>query len=67
MSDDYYKKPYSMNAQESNDKLFVEKHFDSDWLNISMETNCAENGKITIRSKNMAEQLHFMLGQALNK
>ncbi len=62
---DYYKKNYAMNVQETNDELQVDKISGTDWCDVTMTTNGNENGKITIRSKVMAEQLHFMLGQML--
>lgn len=65
--DKFYKKSYSMTVQESNDKLVVEKSNNSDWSEVKMITNKFDNGSIAIRSKAMAEQLHFMLGQMLNK
>lgn len=67
MDMDYWKHHYRMSAQESNEKISVEKNGDGDWCHVSMITNDRDNGKITIRSKAMAEQLHFMLGQMLNR
>jgi len=63
--DNYYEKHYTMGLQENNDKLIVSKMSQSDWCLIKMNTNNSANGKIQIRSKAMAEQLHFMLGQLL--
>lgn len=62
---DYDKKEYVMSAQETNDKLTVSKGSGSDWVMVMMTTNNEQNGHVTIRSKAMAEQLHFMLGQML--
>lgn len=64
---DYYQKAYDMSVQETNDELSVKKNPSSDWSIITMITNDAMKGMITIRSQAMAEQLHFMLGQMLNK
>jgi len=61
----FYTKYYSMSVQEFNDKLIVKKISNTDWSNIQMITNDNENGSIQLRSKAMAEQLHFMLGQML--
>jgi len=65
MSGEYFAKNYIMSAQQDNDKLRVVKCGQSEWCNIENTTNNSDNGKITIRSKAIAEQLHFMLGQML--
>ncbi len=61
---DYYKKSYGMSVSDGCDTLTVRKS-NGDWSHIEMDTNGSDNGKITIRSKAMAEQLQFMLGQML--
>lgn len=63
----YRKIFYMMTAKQSPDELTVDKMGDSDYCEISMVTNGFGNGQVTIRSKEMAEQLHFMLGQMLGK
>lgn len=62
---DYWERTFSLTAQETNDALMVHKIDGSDWCSISIETNGKQNGEITIRSRLMAEQLHFMLGKLL--
>jgi len=62
----YYKKYYIMKAKQTNDSLKLHKTTNSDWCELSMTTNGFSNGQITIRSKEMVEQLHFMLGQLLS-
>jgi len=62
---DYYEKPYNMSVQESNDKLVLSKQSQTDWSVLQMVTNGESNGLITIRSKETAEGLHFMLSQML--
>ena len=64
---DFHKKHYSMEIKESNDLIHIDKMSGTDWSTIEMVTNDKSNGYITIRSKNMAEHLHFMLGQMLDK
>jgi hypothetical protein len=64
---EYQKKCYNMAAQHMVDQLHIDKSTQSDWCEITMITNGFENGIITLRSKEMAEQLHFMLGQLLDK
>jgi hypothetical protein len=49
------------------DILSVRKGSGSDWVYICMKTNGQPNGAITIRSLEMAEGLHFMLGQMLGR
>jgi hypothetical protein len=65
MANKYYKSNYTMKAQETNEVIAVNKSSNSDWCEITMATNDKANGAITIKSKHMAEQLHFMLGQML--
>ena len=65
MSDTYYDKSYSRSTTEGADSLHVRKRRGTDWLDIEMITNGTGNGSICIRSKDMAEHLHFMLGQLL--
>lgn len=62
---EFWDKHYKMSAQQSNDRLCVSKNQGTDWSKVEMITNDFSNGTIQIRSKEMAEQLHFMLGQML--
>lgn len=68
MGEDEYKiKHYSVSVEERNDKMRLTKGMNSDYCEINMKTNDINEGGLVIRSKNMAEQLHFMLGQMLEK
>ncbi|MDH5798909.1 MAG: hypothetical protein OEZ19_10110 [Paracoccaceae bacterium] len=64
---DYEKKHYRMSATHGVDTLTVEKDSRSDWATIRKTIHDDSFGEIEIRSKEMAEQLHFMLGQMLEK
>lgn len=66
MQNIYWCKNYAMMAQETNDALTLSKDSGTDWCRVTMRTNDIDSGSITIRSKAMAEQLHFMLGQMLS-
>lgn len=63
--DDYWRKHYQRRLAEGADTLTLEKTKDSDWCHVRMLTNGDPNGGICIRSREMAEHLHFMLGQLL--
>ena len=65
IADDYWKRHYSMSAQDTCDELTLSKTSGSDWSHITMITNGDRNGEITIRSRFQAEQLHLMLKQML--
>lgn len=67
METEYRFKGYKMTAQESNDALTVYKSDESDWCTLTMNTNEEQNGQIVLRSKEMAAQLHFMLGRMLGQ
>lgn len=47
------------------DEIEVLKPCNSEWMDISMTTNDRPGGGFTIRSREQAEILRFMLGQAL--
>ena len=64
---DYRNKYYDMSVVESSDSLYLSKASKSDYCEIKMKVNNFDDGSILIRSKEMAEQLHFMLGQMLDK
>lgn len=63
---DYSKRDFALTVVDTHDSLLLSKFGDSDWCELNMETNGAPNGKITIRSRLLAQQLHFMLGSLLN-
>lgn len=65
MPDSYWKKNYGSSVSSGCDELHVRKSSGGDWSHINMLTNDQPNGDITIRSKEHAEQLHFLLGQML--
>lgn len=67
-ADEYYSgKGYSLTVIDGCDALTVEKPAGSDWSYLKMEINGRRGGDITLRSKEMAEQLHAMLGSMLGK
>lgn len=61
----YGKKSYRHAVSDGTDSLEIIKHGDSEWCQIKMIMNDWERGSIQIRSREQAEQLHFMLGQML--
>jgi hypothetical protein len=65
--DDYWNRHYRLSANEWSDTLTVSKHGGTDWSEVAMNINDVTRDSITLRSKEMAEQLHFMLGQLLGK
>jgi hypothetical protein len=65
MKDNYWEKSFNTAVLHGNDEITVYKNSGGDWIGIEMQTNKTPNGSITIRSKEHAEQLHFLLGQML--
>jgi hypothetical protein len=65
--DEYWKRRYHMEAIEGVDALNVDKSPGTDWCWVRMTVADNEPIGINLRSKEMAEQLHFMLGQMLGK
>jgi hypothetical protein len=65
MPSKFYDKDFQMSARETNDEITIHKSKSSDWLNISMLTNGDQEKGITIRSEEMARQVHFMLSRVL--
>lgn len=66
MPSKYWSKDYCMTVSESGcDMLSVNKNGGTDWSTLKMMTNERSNGLITLRSREIAEQLHFSLGQML--
>jgi VCBS repeat-containing protein len=63
----YEKSQYCMSAIQHPDKVTVSKTQGSDWCHVTLDIHGKEDSAINIRSKEMAEQLHFMLGQMLGK
>lgn len=61
----YTGKHFIMTAEQFPDRLTVKKNSPSDWSSVEMQVHDLVPVKITLRSKEMAEQLHFMLGQML--
>ncbi len=66
IANNYWKKNYRCSILDGNDNLSLKKSDGSEWADIEMETNGFDNGKITIRSKEAAEHLKFMLNQMLD-
>jgi len=65
MTDNYEQKHYAVSVVNGCDTLSAEKMKGSDWCELSMVTSGSHNGSITIRSKEQAEHLHFMIGKML--
>jgi hypothetical protein len=63
----YWSKCFNATVSFGNDDIEVNKNSGGDWSSITMCTNGNPNGDITIRSREHAEQLHFLLGQMLGK
>lgn len=62
---DFIRKSYDSAVTCGSDKIVVQKSRHSEWVNIYMKVNDVHMNEITIRSKEQAEHLHFMLGQML--
>ena len=58
---------YTASIINGNDKLTVHKQMGCSWADITMKTNYGETCEIALRNRDQAEQLHFMLGQLLEK
>jgi len=54
-------------AHESVDEICVQKDKKSNLCCVVLEVRGDSDSEITLCSKEMAEQLHFMLGQLLEK
>ena len=65
MSIKFRDRPYEVVVKVKNDTLTLSKALASDWISIELETNGNSNGEITLRGKEMAEHLRFMLGRIL--
>jgi hypothetical protein len=61
----YEKKTFGIGVIDGADTLTLSKSGGTDWAILQMITNRYENGTITLRSKEIAVQLHCMLGQML--
>jgi hypothetical protein len=62
---DYFNRNYKVTVIEGVDRLTLSKHPAGFWSEIEMRINENPPARITLRSKEMAEQLHHMLGQML--
>lgn len=62
---EYLKSSYRNTVISKGDSIHLEKSSNSDWLHIKMTVDDDILGSITIRSKQQAEHLRFMLGQIL--
>jgi len=65
MKDLFWRKNYVQEVVNDVDRLHVIKPSGSDWTQISMTVNDQPAKSITIRSRQQAEQLYFMLKQLL--
>ena len=57
---------YEMTIRHGTDALRVAKGGGSGWVSLNMTVNGTDAHCITIRSREHAEALHFMLGQMLS-
>jgi len=64
---EYLEKFYDCKATICDDSIKVRKMMHLNDLHITTKINNEEIGSIVIRSREQAEQLHFMLGQLLEK
>lgn len=64
---EYLEKFYDCKSTCCDDSIKIRKMMHLNYFGISTKINDEEVGSITIRSKQQAEQLHFMLGQLLEK
>lgn len=64
---EYLEKFYDCKATICDDSIKIRKMMHLNDFRIIAKINNEEVGSITIRSKQQAEQLHFMLGQLLEK
>ncbi len=66
MPDKYWNKDYCMTVSGSGcDILSINKNKGTDWSTLEMVANERPSGLIRLRSREIAEQLHFSLGQML--
>lgn len=66
-STEYFARQYRMTVKDA-DELTLDKSRASDWASLTMHINDGvPDTQITLRSKEIAEGLHFMLGQMLGK
>jgi len=64
---EYLEKFYDCKATICDDSIKIRKMMHLSDFRITAKINNEEVGSITIRSKEQAEQLHFMLGQLLER
>jgi hypothetical protein len=62
----YFMQDYTTTATVGIDSLTLNKCPGTEWSEITMSVNDNKD-TITLRSKQMVEHLHFMLGQMLGK
>lgn len=65
--DEYLKKYYNARCTCCDDMIILRKNVGTINIKIMTKINDMDVGELTIRSKEQAEQLHFMLGQLLEK
>lgn len=66
-SKEYLEKFYDCKTIHCDDAIKIRKMMHLNDFRITAKINNEETGSIVIRSKEQAEQLHFMLGQLLEK
>jgi len=63
--DDYYDKDYAAHSGNGNNQLRVSKNHKSDCSTIEMRINGTTDSKITLKDKDRAEALYWMLANML--
>ena len=64
---DFDKKSYNLSIVDAIDEIAVIKKSGCDFVEIKMFIHNKEESSIVLRSQDLAEGLHFLLGQTLGK
>lgn len=59
------RKHFKVRVGNDLDQLRVEKLSGSDWIQVKLETHGRMRGDVELRGREIAQQLHFVLGQLL--
>lgn len=65
--DEYHGHYYRMELKTNGDTFEISKSSSSTWAKITKKNPDGTSDSLDIRSKQMAEQIHFTLGQMLGK
>ena len=64
---DFWNKSYTLSIMGSLDEIVVDKNPNTDWSEVKMFIHGEVKASIVLRSQEIAEGLHFLLGQMLGK